>query len=133
MEDRFSTMFEDVAEFHRKFDLQWSEDPRILSDDDMSARSVLILEELNETMAAHRDGDLVKFTDGLADLAYVVLGTAVAAGIPFDQIWARVHDANMAKIRGITKRGLAVDVAKPEGWQPPDVAGALAQFKLGPK
>ena len=45
-------------------------------------RTQLILEELRETHAAMLAGDLVEAADGLADLAYVVVGTAVAYGLP---------------------------------------------------
>lgn len=40
----------------------------------------LILEEYAESVVALHEGDLVKFADGLADLMYVLLGTAVSFG-----------------------------------------------------
>jgi predicted HAD superfamily Cof-like phosphohydrolase len=60
-------------------------------------RSHLINEEHGELMAAWAARDVVKIADGLADLAYVVLGTAVAAGIDLGPILAEVHRSNMTK------------------------------------
>jgi predicted HAD superfamily Cof-like phosphohydrolase len=45
-------------------------------------RTQLMLEEFRETHAAMLASDLVEVADGLADLAYVVVGTAVAYGLP---------------------------------------------------
>lgn len=57
----------------------------------------LMLEELGETLDAMRKGDLVELADGLADLVYVALWTAVVHGIPLDDVFAEVHRANMMK------------------------------------
>jgi predicted HAD superfamily Cof-like phosphohydrolase len=59
-------------------------------------RAVLIQEELTETVLAMRDGELVGVADGLADLKYVVLGTASVCGI--DQL-----DDFMPHARELTK------------------------------
>lgn len=45
-------------------------------------RSRLICEEFAEVMIALHEGDLVKFVDGLADLLYVLYGSAVSYGTP---------------------------------------------------
>ena len=56
-------------------------------------------------------------------------------GLPWPQLWDEVQRANMAKERakhaGESKRGSALDVVKPEGWVPPDVAGALSSRPRG--
>lgn len=57
----------------------------------------LMLEELGETLDAAARGDLVEFSDGLADLLYVVLWNAITHGVPIDAVCAEVHRANMAK------------------------------------
>ena len=49
----------------------------------------LILEELHETCTAMRRGDVVETADGLADLKYVIVGTAVACGLPIDDFFAK--------------------------------------------
>lgn len=45
-----------------------------------SLRTALIFEEAYETVKAMRDGDLVETADGLADLLYVTVGTAISCG-----------------------------------------------------
>lgn len=88
-------------------------------------RCNLIEEEINETLEAIRDADLIKIADGIADSIVVLLGTAVTYGIDMRPIWDEVHRTNMAKkggaLRGDGKR------MKPEGWTPPDIAGILQE------
>lgn len=68
--------------------------------------------------------DLVRAFDALLDLAYVLRGTALLMGITpahWADGWSAVERANMAKVRGVTKRGEARwDVTKPEGWVGPE-------------
>jgi predicted HAD superfamily Cof-like phosphohydrolase len=47
-------------------------------------RSRLIIEEFGETIVALHEKNLVEFADGLADLLYVLLGTAVSFGVPVE-------------------------------------------------
>lgn len=116
-----SSMFDDVAKFHTDvLKLEKPELPTLISRDFMLERTRFKQEELNEFVEAWYAGDMVKVADALADLVYVALGTAWQIGIPMNQIWQAVHDANMKKIRGITKRGNAVDAVKPEGWAGPE-------------
>lgn len=68
-------------------------------------RMSLILEELHELVLALRDDDLhsksslreVNVADALADLAYVVIGTAVSLDIPLPEVFDEVHRSNMTK------------------------------------
>lgn len=135
------TTFEMVGEFHRKFGLpttpapgcaSWDKrPPALLEPDAFLFRLQFMYEELGEVLAAYRAGDLVGVADGLADLDYVVAGTAHMMAIPHDAVVKEVQRANMAKERatgaddGRSKRGSALDVVKPAGWTPPDVAGVL--------
>jgi predicted HAD superfamily Cof-like phosphohydrolase len=48
-------------------------------------------------------------------------------GLPWDELWDDVHRANMAKERGVGKRGHAVDCVKPVGWTPPKTEKILQQ------
>jgi predicted HAD superfamily Cof-like phosphohydrolase len=91
--------------------------------DAFARRIRLITEELAELAEAHVDGDLAAFTDALCDLVWVVLGTAVEAGVPFNEAWAEVRRANMAKVGG--KLDASGKLQKPAGWTPPDIAGVL--------
>lgn len=63
----------------------------------------------------------------LMDLLYVVLGTAVAMGLPTSRFFAEVHRSNM------TKKGGAIradgKLLKPPGYQPARIAFLLERLK----
>lgn len=123
--------FSDVGDFHTKFALPTSEDrfPGLLTDETFMFRYQFLQEELQELLKAHREGNLEDFADALVDLVYVALGTAHMAGVPWEELWAEVQRANMGKVRATessqSKRGSSLDVVKPMGWRPPDVAQVL--------
>lgn len=118
--------YADVLEFHKKCcQGQIGSLPSQPEQSIALLRHRLINEEAGECIDAINAGDVVDLADGLADLIYVALGTAIAYGIDLRPVWDEVHRTNMAK-EGGDKR---VDgkCLKPEGWQPPDVAGVLAR------
>lgn len=119
-----TSYFEDVQAFHRRFGFP-SPDTFLggLPPEAWALRMRLILEELAETAKAYSIGSLDEFADGLADLVYVVLGTAVETGIPFDAIWSEVQATNMAKLGGSVDAG--GKLMKPPGWKAPDIASIL--------
>jgi len=143
-------MFQDIADFHRKFELMYRGKPRELPADLAEFRVGFLAEELAEyitpgnedhKMLAHmlkrywRDGlgkvSLAKKFDALIDLVYVALGTAYLHGFPFDLGWARVHAANMAKVKSVgagNNRGGTHDVVKPGGWTPPVLDDLVCPF-----
>ncbi len=122
------TLLNDVAGFHRACDIPVLAKPQFVPER-AALRSALIAEECRETVDAIANGDMVEIADGLADVIYVAVGTALEFGIPLERIWGEVHRSNMAKVdpgtRKVTKRADG-KVLKPEGWTPPDVAGVLA-------
>jgi predicted HAD superfamily Cof-like phosphohydrolase len=131
-----------VREFHAKFGLTIGETPAIREPE---LRARLLLEECFETVDAllgedavdavnaayeawqERDygggQDLAGVADGLADMKYIIDGTAVACGIDLEPIEDAVHVSNMAKDGG-PKRADG-KILKPEGWVSPNVAGLL--------
>lgn len=58
----------------------------------------LMDEELTEVFEAINARDDVQTAHELADLLYVVLGTAIAFGIPIESVFAAVARANLSKI-----------------------------------
>ncbi len=122
-------MFEDVADFHELV-LQVPTDraaaPTLVSQEYCIERARFMHEELDEFCTASNTGDITGVADALADIIYVALGTAYKMALPFDEIWAAVQTANMRKVRGVTKRGNAVDAQKPVGWVGPEAAIARA-------
>lgn len=116
---------EDVTEFHRKFGLLSHDKPVHLTKRKLLERIEFLEEELDELKRAIETQDLADQADALVDIVYVAMGTADMLGLPWDQLWADVQRANMAKERGVTKRGHAVDVTKPVGWIGPQTLWLL--------
>ena len=61
-------------------------------------RISLIEEEYTEFKDAIKADDFTEIRDALADLLYVVYGTAVAFGIKSDDDFKIIHDSNMSKL-----------------------------------
>lgn len=129
-----TTNFQKVGQFRSKFGLPIGGPVAIMPDTDFLLRFDLMMEELHEILRSHRRYDLTGIADGLADLLYVIYGTAHEYGIPMDRVFEEVHQANMRKVRSggdddvRSPRSSANDIVKPEGWEPPDVAGVLLRF-----
>lgn len=112
----------------------------------------LMLEELAETLQAMAKGDTAEMADGLADLVYVTVFTALLHGVDLRPVWAEVQRANMSKFPtcdscdgdgkgpisdakgaclncgGLGREALRNDagkIIKPNGWQPPDIREIL--------
>lgn len=139
------SLYDDVGEFHAKFNMphakysevedaeldfsyrRYASVPRQLTDEEFQYRMRFIQEELHEFVAAHHRGDMVSMADALADLAWVVLGTAHFMQLPFDEVWAEVRRSNMEKVLASEvdtsehKRGRIERVRKPAGWRPPQL------------
>jgi predicted HAD superfamily Cof-like phosphohydrolase len=132
-------IFNDVVDFHEKFDLIYDGPPRALPLELFNFRHKFMQEELDEyadeqiklvTNPGKSIYHLHMQLDALIDEIYVVLGTFhLQFGLRhgarlFWSAWRRVHAANMAKIRclrpGDSKRGSTYDVIKPDGWTAPD-------------
>lgn len=94
------------------------------ADDIIALRVGLIAEEFDELKAALLDRDTVAVAHELADLLYVVVGTADQLSIPIGQVFAEVHRANMSKLP-FTKREDG-KVIKGPNYRPPNVAAVLA-------
>ncbi len=128
--------FDDVKQFHTKYDLLRPELPGLLSDDVYEFRAKFLEEEVREFRDAHEQRDLATAADSLIDLVYVACGTAVMMGLPWEAIWNAVQRANMQKVRAKnaaesktgTGRGHAQDVIKPPGWKAPNVGLILAAY-----
>ncbi len=60
-------------------------------------RIKLIDEEYDELIEAINYGDRVQIAKELADLVYVVVGTAITMGIPFNEVFGALQISNMSK------------------------------------
>ena len=128
--------FDDVGQFNGKFGLPHVLDgaPQLLDDDVRDFRVAFLLEEVTEYIEACKEQNLEKAADALVDLVYVALGTAHMMRVPFDECWREVQRANMAKERARdagderSSRKHALDVVKPAGWKPPNLAAILDEY-----
>lgn len=115
-----------VTEFHEAFDLMINSKPVLPDQATRDLRKKLLAEEFEEYVTAEAEDDIVEIADALADLIYIACGTAVAYGIPLDQVFAEVHRSNMAKlVDGKVIRRDDGKVLKPAGWTPPDIKSIL--------
>ena len=130
------TFFDDIKDFHEKFELVYDGKPRALPKDLDRFRIDFLKEEFSEYTFSHENAQILQkckeeiyfdhlelCLDGLVDMVYVILGTAYLHGFDFDEAWKRVHQANMKKVRAVgpgeSKRNSTYDVIKPPDWQPP--------------
>ena len=89
-----------VEEFHRKFEIVIQGIPADLTDETKRLRVRLIQEEFDELKEAMVAGPLSSVAKELADLLYVVYGTAVSYGIDMDPVFREVHRSNLSKVGG---------------------------------
>ncbi len=78
--------------------LNFAEDSEFVGIPDTSlVRLHLILEEASELAEALSRGNRIMAADAIADLLYVVIGTAVTYNIPCADVFWEVHQSNMTK------------------------------------
>ena len=98
------------------------EKPELPNDEERTLRKKLLSEEYAEYCLGEYNNDLVEIADALADMIYIICGTAVSYGIPLDKVFEEVHNSNMAKfVDGKVLRREDGKILKPEGWRPPDI------------
>ena len=133
-----------VAEFHEKFSHpnNLGQKPNAFHER-TELRKGLIEEEFEEFLRSHqtkyaysrRHGfyhelvgvDTIEYADALADIVYTAYGAALEAGINLNEVLEEVHRSNMDKVwpDGEVHYHPNGKVAKPEGWQPPNIKEVL--------
>lgn len=98
-----------VAEFHKTFNLPILETPQMPSKQRCELRVNLLQEELNELKEAIENGDIVEVADALADLQYVLSGTVLEFGLgdKFVDLFNEVQRSNMSKACKTMQEALA--------------------------
>ena len=143
--------YDDVYDFHDKYELLTETKPRQLTTRKLQERLEFLWEELHEFADGSgfvpigfdetgkiiwagdcQEKNIPEQADALIDLVYVAMGTGVMMGLPWQALWHDVQRANMSKVRGTTKRGHPVDVTKPEGWVGPKTREILTAFGFDP-
>jgi predicted HAD superfamily Cof-like phosphohydrolase len=111
-----------VKEFHEKFGLKVNDNPVIPDNDLIKLRINLIREEVAEFENELNTNsiDLCAVAKELADILYVVVGTAVSFGIDLEPVLDEVHRSNMSKVweDGTIKRREDGKILKPPTYSP---------------
>lgn len=131
---------QDVAYFHRLTDTPVCTTPAWPSDDRVDLRVSLIVEEVaRELLSALASRDMVGTADAIIDSIYVLVGTSLELGLPFDNLWEEVQRANVSKARRDPATGITAvvrrpdgKILKPEGWTPPAIAEVLLAYGWKP-
>lgn len=137
-----------VAEFHRQIGETCSSKPTLLQSDperdvdlarslrrmmtnferaghsqsQLAKRAMMAIEELAEWIEAHEQADLVAAADAWADRMYVLLGDAVATGMPVDPLIDEVHRSNMTKLAANRQSGKG---EKASQYSAPNIKGIV--------
>lgn len=109
-----------VEEFHRTFGIAIGSGPTVPDENTRSLRVRLIQEEFEELQDAMAQQDIIAVAKELADLLYVVYGTAVSCGIDMEPVFKEVHRSNMSKVGGYKR-------ADGKWVKPPDYSPASLQ------
>ena len=89
-----------VQDFHRKFEILIQTSPANLTDETQQLRVRLIQEEFDELKESMATGNLASVAKEMADLLYVIYGTAVSYGIDMKPVFQEVHRSNLSKVGG---------------------------------
>lgn len=94
-----------VAAFHKAFGIDgYMDQPDPFGRKALvSTRMTLVNEEFREVMDELLDilndkGDFMRLAKELADLLYVIYGTADSLSIPLEKVFEAVHESNMSKL-----------------------------------
>lgn len=139
------TYADDVKEFMLACEQDVRTEPTVITDTEKWQRFCMLTEEISEHKQAlaklkkaveyHSKSDtkdaMTDLADSLVDMVYIIIGTALAYGFDFDELWRAVHENNMTKVDPITGRVIKVNgkVQKPEGYEPVDLRSLIYPSK----
>lgn len=124
------TIFELIQEFHYKFNQRLSAHAHLPEEEERKLRRMLLSEEYKEYVQAEENNDLVNIAEELADMIYIIYGTACSYGIPLDEVIREIHDANMKKLGPDGKPSYREDgkLLKPAGWVKADIRQLINKY-----
>lgn len=121
-----SNMYQDVKEFQTAVGQNVGVKPEFPDGSERDLRLRLLKEEYEEYIQGECKNDLENIAKELADIIYIVCGTAASYGIPLDRVFEEVHRSNMEKlVDGKPVRRADGKILKPEGWKPPNIKTVL--------
>lgn len=121
-----SNMYQDVKDFQTAVGQNIGVKPEFPDGPERDLRLRLLKEEYEEYIQGECKNDLENIAKELADIIYIVCGTAASYGIPLDRVFEEVHRSNMEKlVDGKPVRRADGKILKPEGWKPPNIKAVL--------
>jgi len=94
------SQIDQVARFHKAFNIDDPKSPTNLSPEEVSLRCKLLYEELEEYEEAAMQGDMVETIDALGDQLYIILGTILRHGMQniIVEVFDEIQRSNMSKL-----------------------------------
>lgn len=121
-----ANMYQDVKEFQTAVGQNIGTKTEFPDPAERELRIKLLKEEYEEYIQGECKNDIENIAKELADIIYIVCGTAASYGIPLDRVFDEVHKSNMAKlVDGKPVRRADGKILKPDGWKPPNIKNIL--------
>jgi predicted HAD superfamily Cof-like phosphohydrolase len=120
-------MFQDVKEFQTAVGQNVGTEPKFPGGGERVLRMKLLKEEFDEYNEGEYHNDLENIAKELADIIYIVCGTAVSYGIPLDRVFDEVHRSNLSKLGDDGKPLRREDgkILKGPNYSPPNIKKIL--------
>jgi len=129
------TNAEMVLQFHKVMGQCIGKEPGFPDKKERVLRTNLLQEEYQEYLTAEQDNNIVEIADALADMMYIIYGTATSYVIPLDEIFTEVHRSNMTKLDPITglpmRRLLDGKIIKPSTYEAPKIREIILRHQQG--
>lgn len=121
-----TNMYQDVKEFQTAVGQNIGTKAEFPDPAERELRIKLLKEEYEEYIQGECKNDIENIAKELADIIYIVCGTAASYGIPLDRVFDEVHKSNMEKlVDGKPVRRADGKILKPDGWKPPNIKNIL--------
>jgi len=120
-------MYKDVKVFQTAVGQNVSEVPEFPDENERVLRRKLLKEEVEEYFDGEDKDDIENVAKELADIIYIVCGTAASYGIPLDRVFNEVHRSNLSKLNadGSVSRREDGKILKGPNYNPPDIKSVL--------
>ena len=122
-----SNMYQDVKEFQTAVGQHVGSKPEFPDPAERELRIKLLKEEYEEYIQGECKNDLENIAKELADIIYIVCGTAASYGIPLDRVFDAVHSSNLSKLNedGSVSRRPDGKILKGPNYVPPNIKKVL--------
>ena len=92
---------ESVKLFHKKFNIDYLNEPKANIPDEIKELRFKLMEEENlEYLKATKENDIVEIADALGDMLYILCGTIISHGLQnkIEEIFQEIQNSNMSKL-----------------------------------